>query len=118
LLFALGYFWLFAPKAVPGKYWALLLMLPLLFSMVTVIPYGARKISPIIIGKQQAILVRTKQYLSLQVKRPNNVYLSQWDYKSIAKQMGAFGWRQPLTIEARCATATAATAATTATIKL
>lgn len=101
VLFALGYFWLFAPKAVPGKYWVCLLMLPLFLSMVTVIPYGASDIKSIKIGKQQASIVRTRHHVELIAKDPTKLHLTQWDYKTIAANVGSYSLMQHLDIRGR-----------------
>ncbi len=104
-LYMVGYFWLFAPKAVPGKYWSLLFMLPLFYLVAQPMDYGAVLIKPILIHHEQGLLIRSKDHLWLMLDKPEWLDLNQWDYQSIASLIGSYGsWSHLQGIERRTET--------------
>lgn len=99
-LYMIGYFWLFAPKAVPGKYWSLMFMLPLFFLVAEPMEYGTVVIKPILIHHEQGLLIRSRDHLWLMLDKPEWLNLNQWDYQSIASLIGSYGsWSHLQVIE-------------------
>jgi|GEM_PF-3422258 len=90
LLYMIGYVWLFAPKAMPGRFWSLVLMLPLLLNML--MPIGrAGDLKPIQIGRQKTLVIRKNAHILIVAAHPNKMHLNQWDYKKIAALVGPYG---------------------------
>lgn len=91
LLYVIGYIWLFAPKAMPGKCWSLLLMLPLLLSAISFVPYATVIKRPLKFHNQHSLLIRSGHHIWLMTSNPAALQLDQWDYKNIAALIGPFG---------------------------
>ena len=91
MLYMVGYFWLFAPKAMPGRYWSFVLMLPLFFMIYYPISYAKSIMMPIQLHHQKGFLIRSRDHLWLMLNRAGAFHLNQWDYKAIAFVIGSYG---------------------------
>ena len=61
----IGAFWLLLPRGIPGKPFALLLWLPLLWPRIPAIPEGTTDLAMIDVGQGLSLLVRTREHALL-----------------------------------------------------
>ena len=64
-LFFIGFMYLMAPIVIVGRYWAILLMLPVFMNHLLVISYGSVNKNVIQLNHQNMILVNDKQHVWL-----------------------------------------------------
>jgi ComEC/Rec2-related protein len=98
ILYMFGYLWLFAPKAIPGRSWGVICLLPLLFKAFVPVSFDSIKLGTITIGKQKAGLVRSNKHLWLMTNRSIKLHLNQWNYKTIATKVGTYGAWLPIQV--------------------
>ncbi len=58
----IGVLWLFLARGLPGRYWAIVGFLPLVFSSVQTIPYGQAQFTLLDVGQGLAAVIKTKNY--------------------------------------------------------
>lgn len=60
---AVGVIWLFVPKGLPGRWWAILAFLPLFIFPLNVIPHGQADFTLLDVGQGLAAVVRTQNHV-------------------------------------------------------